>query len=182
MILLLRNTGIRRGELLGLHLEDISWHKYRINIVRRYNPNDAWAKGCEREIPILHNRAVVMSAIEHYLNHEYPSIAEDLNHNMLFVNLDSKYRGHPMKASRINKIFEGLKVKTGIKAYPHLFRHTFATHMLKAGYKDFYVQQLLGHRSIITTKDIYSHVIDAIDLHDLVVTNQGQDGIPKPLT
>ncbi len=36
--------------------------------------------------------------------------------------------------------------------------------MLQAGYLDQYVQQLLGHKSIATTKDIYSHVLDEMSL------------------
>ena len=36
--------------------------------------------------------------------------------------------------------------------------------MLQAGYLDQYVQQLLGHKSIATTKDIYSHVLDEMTL------------------
>jgi integrase len=36
--------------------------------------------------------------------------------------------------------------------------------MLQAGYLDQYVQQLLGHKSIVTTKDIYSHVLDEMRL------------------
>ena len=37
--------------------------------------------------------------------------------------------------------------------------------MLQSGYLDQYVQQLLGHKSIATTKDIYSHVIDEMSLN-----------------
>jgi site-specific recombinase XerD len=40
--------------------------------------------------------------------------------------------------------------------------------MLQDGYLDQYVQQLLGHRSIVTTKDIYSHVLDEKRLEDLL--------------
>lgn len=36
--------------------------------------------------------------------------------------------------------------------------------MLQAGYLDQYVQQLLGHKSIATTKDIYSHVLEQMSL------------------
>jgi integrase/recombinase XerD len=54
ILMLLRETGVRRGELLGLHLEDVQGFdtRGRIRIVRRTNPNQAWAKGNEREIPM----------------------------------------------------------------------------------------------------------------------------------
>ena len=167
IVMLLRETGIRRGELLGLHLVDIEDmnSKARIRIIRRdNNPNDAKAKGTEREIPVLLNRETVQETFQAYLLEEYPPEAEQQGHGMLFVNLDGKYVGKPMTSARLNNLFYQLKDRTGIEAHPHLFRHTFATRMLQAGYLDHYIQQLLGHKSITTTKDIYSHVLSLRNL------------------
>lgn len=170
ILMLLRETGIRRGELLGLHLEDVLYLDVngRIRIVRRSNPNGAWAKGSEREIPILHNIKTVQETFRAYLLEEYPSKAEQLGHGMLFVNLEGKNIGYPMSLTRLNKLFDQLYARTGIKAHPHLMRHTMATRMLQSGYLDQYVQQLLGHKSIATTKDIYSHVLDEMTLEALL--------------
>lgn len=166
MIMLLKETGIRRGELLGLHLEDVKDLdiRGRIRIIRRSNPNGAIAKGKEREIPILHNRQAVQETFRAYLLQEYPKEAEFRGQGMVFVNLWGKNVGYPMSTNRLNKLFDQLYARTGIKAYPHLLRHTMATRMLQAGYLDQYVQQLLGHSSIATTKDIYSHVLDEMRL------------------
>ncbi len=137
----------------------------RIRIVRRDdNPNGATAKGTEREIPILHNRQEIQETFHAYLLEEYPTEAEQQGQGMLFVNLEGKYRGKPMTSARLNHLFDQLRERTRVKAHPHLFRHTFATRMLQAGYMDQYVQQLLGHKSIATTKDIYSHVLDEMSL------------------
>lgn len=166
ILMLFRETGIRRGELLGLHLKDVQDfdNRGRIRIVRRSNPNRAWAKGNEREIPVLHNREAVQQTFQAYLLEEYPSQAERLSHGILFVNLEGQNVGQPMSATRLNKLFDQLHARTGIKAYPHLFRHTLATRMLQVGYLDYYVQQILGHSSITTTKDIYSHVLEEMSL------------------
>lgn len=168
IVMLLRETGIRRGELLGLHLVDVEAldSRGRIRILRRdNNPNGAISKGTEREIPILHNKKAVQETFHNYLNQEYPSKeVEKLGHGMLFVNLEGKHIGRSMSSARLNGLFSQFKDRTGIKAHPHLFRHTFATRMLQAGYRIEYVSQLLGHTSIVTTNDVYSHVLDGMTL------------------
>lgn len=166
MLMLLRETGVRRGELLGLHLIDVQEvdSTGRIRIVRRNNLNQAWAKGMERVIPILHNRKSIQDTLMAYLLEEYPPQAEQQEHGTLFVNLEGKHIGQPVSIERFNKLFQQLYSRTGVKAHPHLLRHTFTTRMLQQGYLDQYVQQLLGHRSISTTKDIYSHVLDEMNL------------------
>lgn len=139
IVMLLRETGIRRGELLGLHLVDVRDFDSRgqIKIVRRDdNPNGAKAKGREREIPILHNREEIQETFQAYLLEEYPTQAETKGHGMVLVNLDGFYAGKPMTSARLNNLFDQLKNRTGIQAHPHLFRHTFATRMLQAGYMD----------------------------------------------
>ena len=95
---------------------------------------------------------------------EYPGVDSEY----VFVNIWKGDIGAPIILTRPNQILSNLQKKTGIRVYPHLFRHTYATRLLRAGYAPDRVQHLLGHDSIATTLDIYSHVIEEANLWEVI--------------
>ena len=79
-------------------------------------------------------------------------------------------RRHHFNEASVQKAVAGAARRAGIDkpCSPHVLRHSFATHMLQAGYDIRTVQELLGHSDVSTTM-IYTHVL-----------NRGGRGVRSP--
>jgi integrase/recombinase XerD len=71
----------------------------------------------------------------------------------------SEQTGKPLATRTLYRIYEDARKKAGVKkgTGPHTLRHSFATHLLEAGYDIRKIQVLMGHKSLSSTI-IYLHV------------------------
>ncbi|MEC4818229.1 MAG: tyrosine-type recombinase/integrase [Scytonema sp. PMC 1069.18] len=153
LICLLYETGMRIGEALGLRHEDIrSKGVNEIHVVDRDdNINRARAKTGDR---VIHVSKELMRMYSTYLVNEYPEVDSDY----VFVNCWKKPLGEAMSKSNVDNLFTRLALKTGVKAHPHLLRHTHATELIRANWDMAHVQKRLGHSDIQTTVNTYVHL------------------------
>lgn len=141
---LLYGAGLRISELLGLTIPDVD----RENGVIRVT-----GKGDKQRIVPVGNKAI--TAVEDYCATGRPVLYRTHSSSILILNV----RGRPLSRMGFFKILRKYRIKAGVtrRVTPHMFRHSFATHLLEAGADLRVVQELLGHSDIATTQ-IYTHV------------------------
>jgi integrase/recombinase XerC len=112
-----------------------------------------WGKGSKERVVLMGKPAA--AALSIYLSQGRPKLLGNKRSNALFVN---RYGGR-LIGRRVQRILEKYASLAGInkRVYPHLLRHTFATHLLDGGAGLRVVQELLGHANLSSTQ-IYTHV------------------------
>lgn len=144
LIELLYASGIRVSELVNLDLEQVNFDTDEIRV---------WGKGSKERVVLMGKPAA--AALMTYLSQSRPKLLGNKRSSALFVN---RYGGR-LIGRRVQRILEKYASLAGInkRVYPHLLRHTFATHLLDGGAGLRVVQELLGHASLSSTQ-IYTHV------------------------
>jgi integrase/recombinase XerD len=157
LICLLHESGVRIGEALGLRHEDIhTGGSNEIHIIPRdNNANGARAKSSSSRV--VHVSKELMTLYSDYLINEYP---ENVDSDYVFINIWDGQVGSPIAYPTVASLFSRLEKKTGIDARPHLFRHTHATNLIRDGWDMAHVQKRLGHASVQTTINTYTHLTD----------------------
>ena len=147
-------SGLRVSEVTKLKLCDIYFDEQVLVIMGKGNK--------QRMVP-FHNRCLKL--MNKYIN-EYYSKFNVLNSEFFFLN----QKGNKLSERSIQMICEkaGVLANMNVGIHPHMFRHSFATHLLDNGADLRVVQELLGHSNLSTTQ-IYTHV--SIDKLKMVVLN-----------
>ena len=142
MLELLYSSGLRLAELTNLNLGDVDMHDATVRVTGKGNK--------DRIVPVGRH---ALKALRQW------SITRgdlaDADEKAMFVS----NRGTRISSRSVQARVKHWAKRQGIDAnvYPHLFRHSFATHMLESSHDLRGVQELLGHANISTTQ-VYTHL------------------------
>ena len=140
----LYGSGVRVSELVNIKLKDIDFSNKTILI---------YGKGSKERMVAFGEPA--LDAMKLFISDGRREYLEDNDSEYLLVGKNATH----LTTRRIEQIIDDLIKKTSLKMNitPHMFRHTFATHLLDNGSDLLAVQELLGHESLSST-EIYTHV------------------------
>ncbi|MCG8573158.1 MAG: site-specific integrase [Spirochaetes bacterium] len=143
MFLTLYSTGVRVSEIVNLKISDIDSKRMMIRIDQ--------GKGNKDRYVVLSPKLLVSLR-------KYWKSMKVKPTKWLFpgANIEKK-----MCRKSVHTFVKKIQKKSGIKKsiHPHIFRHSFATHLLEAGVDIKRIQILMGHRNIQTTS-VYFHVAE----------------------
>lgn len=137
-------SGLRLSEVCGARLENLDTEDGFIRVT---------GKGNKTRIVPVGDQA--RKCIERYVKLERPGLVKPKSSSEIFLSV----RGGALSPERMRSIVKQRALAAGIhsKIYPHLLRHSFATHLLQNGADLRVIQEMLGHADISTTQ-IYTHV------------------------
>lgn len=145
MLELLYSSGLRVSELVSLRPEQVDWDEMFLRVT---------GKGQKvRYVPL---GGMAMTALRYYMRHARSKLLREGQRSpVLFLSC----RGRALTRERIRQIIKERSLAAGLSenVYPHIMRHSFATHLLENGADLRVIQEMLGHADLATTQ-IYTHV------------------------
>lgn len=146
MLELLYSTGMRKGELVALNVDDFSFARHELAILKSKSKRG-------RVVPV---GEYARQFTEAYLRAARPWIVAGDEEKALFV---SQHCGRRLAVRTVGQIVYRAVKRSGIgkPVTPHTFRHSMATHLLRNHADLRHIQAILGHAQITST-EIYTHV------------------------
>lgn len=144
IIELLYASGLRISELANARLENFNAEQRILRVTGKGNKM--------RLVPVGRKACEALAA---YVSAERPKLVKTRTGSEIFLSA----RGTRLTTVRLWQIVKERARLSGLEAniYPHLLRHSFATHLLGNGADLRIIQEMLGHSDISTTQ-VYTHV------------------------
>lgn len=145
MLEMLYGSGLRVSELVSLRPEQVDWDEMFLRVL---------GKGQKTRYVPLGGMAAL--ALRNYMRHARGKL---LRSGQRAAVLFLSNRGSALTRERIRQIIKERARAIGMpeNVYPHIMRHSFATHLLENGADLRVIQDMLGHADLATTQ-IYTHV------------------------
>lgn len=174
-ILILINTGIRRGELFGLKWDKIDLQAGTIeisnNLLRSRETHELYedtpkTKTSNRIIRITPELVSFLKQYKAWRAEERLRLGEYYQEKGFLLARDT---GDPMNPDSLTNYCNKLSKRLGFHIHPHLFRHTQASILIAAGVPVTSVSKRLGHAQISTTMNVYAHALKNADEKNIEV-------------
>jgi integrase len=157
-------SGIRRGELLALRWSEIDLDNGLIRINRNLQYikkqiviNPPKTKASKRTVAIPESLVDALRRYRKWQREEH--LKKGIRTNQVIHN----QKGEPYKPTTYSHAVKTAGDKAGlVNLGPHSLRHLHATYLMGQGIHPKVVQERLGHSNIITTLQVYSHVLDTM--------------------
>lgn len=193
LVSLMYGCGLRMQEVLNIRVKDVDFSYDKVYIFDGKSLKD-------RTIPLPHKLKLLLQAqVEYVMNlhkddmkngygtvympyaleRKYPNAYKETKWQFLFpmksVSKDPRsetIRRHHVHPQTLGRNIKEAVIKSAIhkRVSSHVFRHSYATHLLQAGVDLRSIQELLGHKSVETTM-IYTHIVKELN----------KDGVKSPL-
>ena len=144
MLELMYASGLRVSEVVNLKVSDVDYDEEIVHITGKGDK--------QRIVPFYPELTPYLRNYQRNVRNKW---CPDLKNEYFFLN----QRGKQLTSRGIQYILDKCVINSelNMKVHPHMFRHSFATHLLDNGVDLRIVQELLGHSSLSTTQ-IYVHV------------------------
>lgn len=177
MVILMLRSGLRIGEVLALRWTDIDEDKGVIHVQcglsveydednegnpinKHYEIGNTKTICSVRDVTVDSRVFEILKEWKNYINskpHMKIAISKKGNQSIVFVNKSGDIRSY----QALRKSFKRFLVKNGLDEVPitfHRFRHTYASILSDAGVDINIIRDMLGHKDIQTTANIYVKV------------------------
>lgn len=145
---LMFECGLRIGEALGIHVEDIRLEDNTIDLkYRANNKNNAFVKEQASRKIVLSERLAKNILYLLFQIEEYGS-------EYIFVTMYSKNgeNGKPLSYIAAKKICDGISKRSNVTFHPHMLRHGYAQERLNDGWQLAEISKTMGHASVLSTQ------------------------------